>query len=316
MNFFVLTLITGLIASLIAAGVASRLWWRKTITNSDPMAHPAAEVLVGLRGLATRTAIGIDEHRSPVEELDVKPRAVDIHVAGGGRRIDGKSEPAKRVDMVARMVQAYQHLKKRLASTEDKLRDQAEQIQVHATEARTDTLTLLANRRAFDDELARRVAEFRRFRRPFSLIIADVDNFKKFNDAHGHPTGDEVLRGVAGLLRRKMREMDLVARYGGEEFAVVLPGTNLDEACKAAVRACEVIERTRFRHDTTDFQVTVSFGAAQVEESEDAVQLISRADKALYAAKDGGRNCVFCYDRDTVRRVVPENQRPALNLGN
>ena len=90
--------------------------------------------------------------------------------------------------------------------------------------------------------------------------MADVDHFKKFNDRHGHQAGDKVLRGVAKVLRRKMREMDLVARYGGEEFAIVLPGTNLDNSCRAALRACEGIEKARFRHGTADLQVTVSFG--------------------------------------------------------
>ena len=145
--------------------------------------------------------------------------------------------------------------------------------------------------------------------------MADVDHFKKFNDAHGHQAGDEVLRGVAKLLRRKMREMDMVARYGGEEFAIVLPGTNLDDACKAALRACEGIEKSRFRHDEKELQVTASFGVAQVQGNEDGVQLIARADKALYAAKEGGRNCVFWHDGEAVHQVVPENLRPLAGAG-
>ena len=161
------------------------------------------------------------------------------------------------VDVVAKLIEVNQHMQDKLAWTEDKLREQAEEIQIHAAAARTDALTLLANRRTFDDELARRIAEFRRHGRAVSLVMADIDRFKKFNDTHGHPTGDEVLRGVARLLRRKMRKMDLVARYGGEEFAIHAPGTNLDDACKAAQRACEGIEKCHFRHGDEDLQVTI-----------------------------------------------------------
>ena len=98
-------------------------------------------------------------------------------------------------------------------------------MQTLLAETRTDALTLLANRRAFDDELAKRCAEFRRQGRTFSLTIVDVDRFKNFNDTYGHRAGDEVLRNVAKVLRRKMRETDIVARYGGEEFAIIHPGT-------------------------------------------------------------------------------------------
>src|SRR6185295_20304286 len=96
----------------------------------------------------------------------------------------------------------------------------------HAADARTDALTRLANRRAFDDELERRFNEWKRLRVPYTLLMADVDHFKKFNDTHGHQAGDEVLKGVAKTLKDTMREMDFVARYGGEEFAAVLPVTN------------------------------------------------------------------------------------------
>src|SRR6185503_7619557 len=102
---------------------------------------------------------------------------------------------------------------------------------------RTDALTGLANRRAFDDELNRRFAEWQRRKTMFSLLILDVDHFKKFNDTHGHQAGDAVLTGVAATLRQTFREMDLVARYGGEEFAAILPVTNLTEALRAAERA-------------------------------------------------------------------------------
>ena len=185
--------------------------------------------------LATRVAIDVDEHSDQVEEINDE-------LASTGSR-----EPARIVDVVARLIQTNQHMQEQLASTEDKLRDQAQQIK--STRPRPAPMPSPCSPTAgLDDELARRIAEFRRQGRTFSLIMADVDRFKKFNDAHGHQAGDEVLRGVARLLRRKMREMDLVARYGGEEFAIMLPGTNLDDASKAA---CEPARRSRSASSAT-----------------------------------------------------------------
>ena len=133
--------------------------------------------------------------------------------------------------------------------------------------------------------------------------MADVDRFKKFNDAYGHPAGDEVLRGVARLLRRKMREMDLVARYGGEEFAIILPGTSLSDASRAAQRAREAIEKWQIRHGESELSVTLSLGVAEAQGNEDGAMLLARSDKALYAAKEGGRNCVYRHNGATVERV-------------
>ena len=235
MNHLVIGLLYGLVMTTLGA-VASWSWSsrlrERTLAPAGPQAasggaqaHHAAEVLVRLQELATRVAFDVDEHSSQVEEINDTLTSAD------------KPDPTMIVDVVAKLIQANQQMHEKLVSTEDKLREQAQEMQTHAVEARTDALTLLANRRAFDDELARRFAEFARHGRTFSLIMADVDHFKKFNDTHGHQAGDEVLRSVAKLLRRKMRDMDLVARYGGEEFAIILPGTNMDDACKASLRA-------------------------------------------------------------------------------
>ena len=114
-------------------------------------------------------------------------------------------------------------LQNRLAQAEKQIAAQAADLRSYETEARTDSLTGLANRRAFDDEMQRRFAEWQRRRTPFSLMILDIDHFKQFNDSHGHPAGDEVLRNVGKVLVKTARQMDLPCRYGGEEFAVILP---------------------------------------------------------------------------------------------
>jgi diguanylate cyclase (GGDEF)-like protein len=144
------------------------------------------------------------------------------------------------------------------------------------------------------------------------MIMADVDFFKKFNDRNGHSLGDDMLQGIAKVLRRTMREMDLVARYGGEEFAVILPGTVLKDACRAAVRAREALEKFRLQHEEKDdLQVTVSFGVAELQKDEDGARLVTRADKALYVSKEDGRNCIHRHDGQTIDRVGPDKKKPA-----
>lgn len=302
MHTIFVELLIGLFSMVVGAAVSTWFFWRhfqhKTLSKNRADAHHAARVLVHLQELATRVAFDVDSHNEQVEE---------IHETLATAK---EPEPKMIVDVVAKLIQANQQMHERLSSTEDKLREQAQKIQVHEAEARTDALTLLLNRRAFDDELARRCAEFKRQGRIFSLLMADVDHFKQFNDEHGHQTGDEVLRGVAKVLRRKMREMDIVARYGGEEFAIILPGTNLSDGKKAAFRACEGIAKSQFNCEDEELQVTMSLGLAEMQNSDDGTNLVARADKALYAAKEGGRNCIYFHDGETIERFVPP-EKPA-----
>ena len=105
---------------------------------------------------------------------------------------------------MAKLIDAKDQLEQELAASQRRLEEQSREIETHAFEARTDALTRLANRRAFDDELLRRFDEFQRHGRPLSLVLIDIDHFKDFNDSHGHQAGDEVLRGIAGVLRHAL----------------------------------------------------------------------------------------------------------------
>lgn len=285
----------------VAAWWLRGVYYRKDAKKEESTkSHYATEILVRLQELASRVAVDVDEHNSQIEQINDKLTEAD------------KRESSVIIEVVAKLIQANQHMKQKLSSTEDRLREQAQEIQLHVAEARTDALTMLSNRRAFDSELKRRIAEYQRLCRAFSLIMADVDYFKKFNDVFGHQAGDEVLRGVAKLLRRTMREMDLVARYGGEEFAMILPGTNLEDAANTALRACETIEKSFFRYQgKDDLHVTLSFGVAKVQPHESGAELLARADKALYHAKENGRNCVSKHDGTNIKHVAPR-QQPVL----
>jgi len=155
-------------------------------------------------------------------------------------------------------------------------------------QAFTDGLTGVWNRRHFETSLAASFASYERAGIPFSLLLLDIDFFKKVNDTYGHPVGDEVLRRLAKLLREQARDNDIVARYGGEEFAVILANASRDAAVQAAERYRLATERT----DMGGFHITISVGAATVCDSDSAPALISRADQALYRSKTGGRNRV------------------------
>jgi diguanylate cyclase (GGDEF)-like protein len=156
-----------------------------------------------------------------------------------------------------------------------------------------DGLTGLADRAALEDRLELEHRRFHSTRRPVALLILDLDHFKQINDTHGHPAGDEILRGVADLLRANTREPDLAARYGGEEMVVVLPGAMLRQAADVAERIRAAVENTAFEHEGARVRVTASIGVSSCpESSDDPRTLVPTADAALYAAKHAGRNRV------------------------
>ncbi|KGF69354.1 response regulator PleD [Hoeflea sp. BAL378] len=159
----------------------------------------------------------------------------------------------------------------------------------------TDALTGLNNRRYLDTHLATLVDRSNRRGRPLSVLIADIDHFKAFNDAHGHEGGDDVLRQFARRLRGAVRGADLACRYGGEEFVVVMPDTTPETAAQVAERLREEVATLPFRVSASGamVHVTTSVGIATLEkDGEGADSLIRRADKALYQAKNDGRNRV------------------------
>lgn len=155
--------------------------------------------------------------------------------------------------------------------------------------AERDPLTGLNNRRAFDAFLGAETARYERYGRPFALIMLDIDFFKKINDTHGHDVGDEAIRKVAQLVAGSLRDVDIAARYGGEEFAVILPETSL-------ARAIDVAERIRTQVEaaaTPQLRLTISAGVAAAPDNGIAgSDLVRNADRALYTAKQEGRNRV------------------------
>lgn len=166
--------------------------------------------------------------------------------------------------------------------------DRMEQLATH------DDLTGLLNRRALMGLLQREVAHSRRLNTPLALLMFDLDHFKAINDTHGHALGDAVLRGVGAILRERVRVSDSAGRYGGEEFCVVLPGADAQGACQLADELRAAIAGAVYAGGGVQVTASASFGVAACAagSAANAEQLLQQADRALYQAKDAGRNCI------------------------
>ena len=165
--------------------------------------------------------------------------------------------------------------------------------------SRSDALTGISNRRHLVDELERAVHGFRRYGIDFSLVLLDVDHFKKINDTYGHQTGDLVLKGLAQQVSTALRDVDTFGRWGGEEFLCLLPNTTYEEAMECAERLRADLANARLVEAMPDFVVTASFGVVGCCGEDDADSVMSRVDAALYEAKAAGRNRVSglsCFD--------------------
>ncbi len=303
---FVFVLVLGVVQ--LAVGV---VFGRSLVLGRSRSSQPQRRSAKRLRRFAgrlfelvTSVAEDVDQCQSQIEQINQELASVEP-----GER-DHLTEFV--LKLVARIMQINERLQARLAAAEEKLTEQAEQIETQLAEARTDALTGLPNRRAFDDELHRRLAEWQRKTNTFCLVMIDIDHFKAMNDRHGHPAGDQALRSVAGVLENTLREMDMVARVGGEEFAAILPSTSLTDGCRASERVRTAVASHWFQLENTDLQLTVSLGLAAVHSEDNSASLIKRADEALYAAKRTGRNCGYFHNG---RRCEPiEVSRPSTTV--
>jgi diguanylate cyclase len=195
------------------------------------------------------------------------------------------------------MESSNKNLEARLAASRQEIEHLQHNLEAVRTESLTDPLTTLANRKFFDAALAQGIAAAREKNEPLSLLMADIDDFKGFNDRFGHLTGDQVLRLVALAMKQSVTSQDVAARYGGEEFVIALPSTPLQSAItiadqiRRAVMTKELMKRSSGERLG---RVTISIGVAMLRPTDNAPLLIERADTCLYAAKRNGRNRVIC----------------------
>ena len=235
------------------------------------------------------------------------------NLAGVSRNLPGADREGLRaiveslVQTAREMEVVNQTLEDRLTASKQEINQLQENLEVVRTESLTDPLTSLANRKYIDEKLAEAVIEARNDNESLTLLLTDIDHFKKFNDTFGHLTGDQVLRLVALSVKQNVKGQDIAARYGGEEFAVILPNTVLRSAVtvaehiRRAVMGKELMKRSTGEHLG---RITISIGVASLRRDDTVQSLIARADTCLYAAKHGGRNRVVS---ETDPEVMPQN---------
>jgi diguanylate cyclase len=244
------------------------------------------EQVMAMVGAAVGTASHYTENLASVSEM------LSSTKDGAGLRaiVESLVQATKEVEQNNKALEA------RLSASKAEISELQEHLEAVRNESLTDPLTALANRKSFDDAFARAVAAARGKGEPLSLMLTDIDHFKRFNDDYGHLTGDQVLRLVAGAVKQNVKGQDIAARYGGEEFAIVLNNNALRSAAavaehiRRAVMTKELMKRSTGEHLG---RVTISIGVATLRPNDTPQSLIERADICLYAAKRGGRNRVI-----------------------
>jgi diguanylate cyclase (GGDEF)-like protein len=284
----------------LVAGIGIGMWLRREDSAAAQRSRQdmiqAGVIAKRLQALADDVSSSVGKHATQLEQ------ATQTLTSDTGRTDEALADLV--VDVIDDIVRANQSLKSKLESAESKLKDQAVEIEAHISLSLTDPLTGLPNRREFNDRLAERMSAWSRRKEVFTLMLLDVDHFKRLNDQYGHVVGDRVLAGIGRALQAAVRREDAVARYGGEEFAVLLPSTSLEQAARAAQNVREAISRVTVDHNGKKICVTASGGLATIYGKEESEGLIQRADSALYAAKGAGRNCVFMHDGKLCRAIA------------
>jgi diguanylate cyclase len=251
----------------------------------------------------------VSEHRKNFNNtLDTQMREIETTLHDASDLVTVKSAIQVRLDVIQkhlaedRRIEAergqnaedeIERLKMQLEATEEVTDRLRERIRQEREQAITDPLTGLFNRSAYDERIEQDYKRWKRYKRPSSLVVIDVDFFKKVNDTYGHSAGDRVLMSLAELFKRHIRTTDLIVRFGGEEFVIVASETAVKEALILAEKLRKTVDGCDFYYEGKLVPVTISCGVSSLRDSDDPEQVFKRADKALYRAKEQGRNrCV------------------------
>lgn len=269
-------------------------------TQDTPLPEPAVtakdvETLerskVVIHGLMMNLSASIDSLANSAAQYDDALASHKSSIAKAMTLAAMKEVERLLLDEVDGMHQSTAKYREQLESAQRTIKHQQEEMQRLSAEATLDFLTKIPNRRTLDTRLQEEFSRNQRYQTPFSVIMMDIDHFKKINDTFGHIAGDRILRAVATVLGEQKRAPDFLGRYGGEEFALILPETDLKQAVMAAEKARRKIEETRFNFEGKTVPVCISGGVAQVDAQDSAAAaVVNRADQALYRAKQNGRN--------------------------
>jgi len=283
----------------VFVGMMVGYFWGRT-TLSDHMMRQRDSTLNGLVMLLQSTEQLSSDVNTHNTELQHVGRTV------GELKLTGGMEDVQKIlqRQITAVIESNQRLEDDLVCARYRLEEQAEELDRTRHEARTDRLSGVANRNAFDMTLNYWLSSFNKNTdEPFSLLLMDVDHFKWINDTHGHPAGDRVVTQLGEVLRSCVRGEDYVARYGGDEFVVLFPKIG-DHAAAVADRIRQQIAHRNFNIGSRSEHVAVTFsmGLTIVREGDAPVTIIKRADEALYQSKKRGRNRLQVYETDVQAR--------------
>jgi diguanylate cyclase len=290
------------LAAVALLGYLVGNWRRRRIefhkTNARRELRRAKSIIRSLEDISTELRSNLTQHQSSIRLF--RQRVGEL--AGNNKMADWRqlSEEADRA------LRPTMRLATQIAQAYDELRQQMNLLMTF-TEIRTDPLTGLSNRRGMDDSLDTLFGLMSRYGNPFSIMILDVDHFKRVNDEQGHLFGDQILQKTAILLEKCARDTDIVVRYGGEEFVILMPETELDGATAFAERVRMEVEQ--------DLPITVSCGAATAGDGDTGDKLFSRADQALYKAKNTGRNAAYGHNGTSIEPAFPPHSDEVVHDG-
>ncbi|MFY9476305.1 MAG: GGDEF domain-containing protein, partial [Aquabacterium sp.] len=238
-------------------------------------------------------------------ETDKQALDFDTNLQSYGESLKQNLDPAMLETLIGnmsgdtdKMRGSMQNLKDELASSKQEVEKLHQELESARGEALTDPLTGILNRRGFEAEAKKCFDNKETLKLGMSLLMVDIDHFKKVNDTYGHLFGDKVITAIASALKSKVKGQDIVARLGGEEFAVLLPETNLAGAQSVAENIRRSIEASKIRRHDDQAPIggiTISIGIAIYEKDANLVELLDQADKALYVSKESGRNRTSVY---------------------
>ena len=232
--------------------------------------------------------------RSIREDIDQANKIEDIKKSINRRLIAIENSMETFLDTEKKRImiseQRVKKLNKQIIRMKVEAYDLHKRVEDEQSRAQVDALTRLANRLAYDERIQQEFNRWQRYNKPLTICIIDIDKFKNVNDKYGHKVGDKVLRTVAELCDSRVRETDFLARYGGEEFVLLLPETPLEQSITLADNLRKEVEKCNFHYAKDPVAITISCGLAEFKQGDTPDSVFVRADKALYAAKQGGRN--------------------------
>src|SRR5262245_47768778 len=269
---------------------------------SSPDLAQVQNLIGKVTALTSSVAKDVGEHNATIQAISTELTAV------------AQSDPTSVAAIVCKLLVANQELQDRLEHAEETLKDNSQQLNAAVTAARTDGLTGLMNRRALDEELQLCLNDFQEHGRTSALFMIDVDQFKKFNDTFGHLAGDHVLAYTAKLLHVQSAATDIVASFGGEEFAIVFKGLTSAPVRERAERLRQQIGTRMLCFGDRKLHVTASGGLSELIAGDAIADWIARADRALYTAKGGGRDCAFEARGDKLERILLGAAAPPTSL--